>query len=77
MSVNFETYDEPQPTDNSDFDSLLIECQGECRLDENDVCEGCGRTIEEIENYPVFNTPEDIALRKVINKKALNRLQDD
>ena len=50
MSVNFETYDEPQPTDNSDFDSLLIECQGECRLDETDVCEGCGRTIEEIEN---------------------------
>ena len=50
MSVNFETYDEPQPTDKSDFDSLLIECQGECRLDENDVCEGCGRTIEEIEN---------------------------
>lgn len=60
MSVNFETYDEPQPTDNSDFDSLiecqeqtldsLIECQGECVLDENDVCEGCGRTIEEIEN---------------------------
>ena len=49
MSVNFETYDEPQPTDNSDFDSL-IECQGECRLDENDVCEGCGRTIEQIEN---------------------------
>jgi len=42
-----------------------------------DICIGCGRTIEEIQNYPIMNTPEDIAARKVINKKALNRLQDD
>jgi predicted Fe-S protein YdhL (DUF1289 family) len=42
-----------------------------------DICIGCGRTLEEIEHYPCLNTPEDIALRREINSKALNRLQDD
>jgi predicted Fe-S protein YdhL (DUF1289 family) len=42
-----------------------------------DICIGCGRTMDEITNYPILNTPEDIALRREINAKALNRLQDD
>jgi hypothetical protein len=33
--------------------------------------------MEEIKDYPILNTPEDIALRREINAKALNRLQDD
>tara|TARA_B100000902_G_scaffold336544_1_gene336874 strand:- start:312 stop:461 length:150 start_codon:yes stop_codon:yes gene_type:complete len=42
-----------------------------------DICIGCGRTLEEIEHYPCLNTPEDIQARRDINIKALNRLQDD
>lgn len=42
-----------------------------------DICIGCGRTLEEIEHYPQMNTPESIAIRHEINAKALNRLQDD
>ena len=42
-----------------------------------DICIGCGRTMDEITNYPILNTPEDIALRREINELALNRLQDD
>lgn len=55
-------------------------CIGVCLIEDNgteDICIGCGRTMEEIEHYPCMNTPEDIALRREINKKALNRLQDD
>ena len=52
-------------------------CIGICTLNEEDICIGCGRTMDEIENYPVMNTKDDIAKRRIINKKALNRLQDD
>ena len=55
-------------------------CIGICLIEDNgqeDICIGCGRTIDEIENYPILNTPEDIAKRREINEKALNRLQDD
>ena len=54
-------------------------CIGICLLEDNgvdEICIGCGRTVEEIEEYPIYNTPEDIAKRKEINEKALNRLQD-
>ena len=55
-------------------------CIGVCLIEDNgvdDICIGCGRTMEEIKDYPILNTPEDIALRREINKKALNRLQND
>ena len=55
-------------------------CIGICLVIDNGIeeyCEGCGRTLEEIEHYPQMNTPEDIALRRLINEKALHRLQDD
>ena len=55
-------------------------CIGVCLMEDNgleDICIGCGRTLEEIEHYPCLNTPEDIQARRDINKKALNRLQDD
>ena len=55
-------------------------CIGVCLIEDNgqeDICIGCGRTMEEITNYPCMNTPEDIAKRKEINEKALHRLQDD
>ena len=58
----------------------LSPCIGVCLIEDNgvdDICIGCGRTMEEIKDYPILNTPEDIALRREINKKALNRLQDD
>ena len=55
-------------------------CIGVCLIEDNgteDICIGCGRTMDEITNYPVMNTPEDKAKRQEINEKALNRLQDD
>ena len=55
-------------------------CIGICLIEDNgadDICIGCGRTMDEIENYPIMNTPEDKAKRREINIKALNRLQDD
>jgi len=55
-------------------------CIGVCLMEDNgleDICIGCGRTMDEITNYPILNTPEDIALRREINELALNRLQDD
>ena len=55
-------------------------CIGVCLIEDNgieDICIGWGRTMDEITNYPILNTPEDIARRKEINKEALNRLQDD
>ena len=55
-------------------------CIGVCLMEDNgleDICIGCGRTMEEITNYPVLNTPEDKAKRKEINEKALTRLQND
>jgi len=55
-------------------------CIGICLIEDNgleDICTGCGRTLEEIANYPVLNTPNDIARRKEINKQALIRLQDE
>lgn len=55
-------------------------CIGVCLMEDNgieDICIGCGRTIEEITKYPQTNTPESIAIRHEINAKALNRLQDD
>lgn len=55
-------------------------CIGVCLMEDNgieDICIGCGRTLEEIEHYPQMNTPESIARRHEINAKALNRLQDD
>ena len=55
-------------------------CIGICLLEDDgleDVCIGCGRTAQEIENYPILNTPEDKIKRKIINEKALNRLRND
>jgi predicted Fe-S protein YdhL (DUF1289 family) len=55
-------------------------CIGVCLIEDNghdDICIGCGRTMDEISNYPILNTPENIAFRREINAKALNRLQDD
>ena len=55
-------------------------CIGVCLIEDSgleDICSGCGRTMDEITNYPILNTPEDIALRHEINAKALNRLQND
>jgi predicted Fe-S protein YdhL (DUF1289 family) len=55
-------------------------CIGVCLIEDNghdDICIGCGRTMDEISKYPILNTPEDIAFRREINAKALNRLQDD
>ena len=55
-------------------------CIGVCLMEDNgleDICIGCGRTMDEITNYPVHNTAEDKAKRIEINAKALNRLQDD
>ena len=55
-------------------------CIGICLIEDNgieDICIGCGRTMDEITHYPILNTPKDIAKRKEINAKALNRLQDD
>lgn len=55
-------------------------CIGVCLIENNghdDICIGCGRTMDEISNYPILNTPEELALRREINANALNRLQDD
>ena len=55
-------------------------CIGICLIEDNgqeDICIGCGRTMDEIENYPVMNTKDDIAKSSLINKKPLNRLQND
>ena len=55
-------------------------CIGVCLIEDNgqeDICIGCGRTMDEIEIYRVMNTKDDIAKRRIINKKALNRLQND
>ena len=52
-------------------------CIGICTIEDNgveDVCIGCGRTMDEITNYPIINTPENIAKRNKINKQALIRL---
>ena len=55
-------------------------CIGVCLMEDNgleNICIGCGRTLEEIQHYPVHNTAEDKAKRIEINELALNRLQDD
>jgi|TARA_B110000495_G_C22937222_1_gene548200 predicted Fe-S protein YdhL (DUF1289 family) len=52
-------------------------CIGICTIEDNgveDICIGCGRTMDEITNYPIINTPENIAKRNKINKQALIRL---
>lgn len=46
-------------------------CQGVCRLDSLLVCEGCGRTIEEIADWPFVSEAE----RTAINQRAQSRLQ--
>lgn len=49
-------------------------CKGICNLDfeTHQVCQGCGRTIDEIANWRLF-TNEDKA---EINKKAMQRIKE-
>ena len=48
-------------------------CKGICNLDfeTHKVCQGCGRTVEEIGNWSIY-TNED---KMLINEKAKQRLQ--
>jgi predicted Fe-S protein YdhL (DUF1289 family) len=48
-------------------------CKGICNLDfeTHQVCQGCGRTIDEIANWSIY-TNED---KMLINEKATQRLQ--
>jgi predicted Fe-S protein YdhL (DUF1289 family) len=44
-------------------------CIGLCRLDPAQICEGCGRTAEEIGAWPFA----DRALREAIRRRAAER----
>ena len=49
-------------------------CNNNCKLNEKtDICEGCGRTIQDIEQWHILS--DDTKIER--NIKALNRLQDD
>ena len=47
-------------------------CVAVCTLDANDVCIGCGRTLEEIASYGSVSDSERLA----INEKAEERLAE-
>jgi len=34
---------------------VISPCQSICRLDTNDVCEGCGRTKKEIRDWKIYS----------------------
>ncbi|MFM9874568.1 MAG: DUF1289 domain-containing protein [Fimbriimonadaceae bacterium] len=42
-------------SDHEQDDEIKSPCTKVCRLDENDVCEGCQRTIDEIIAWPSLN----------------------
>ena len=51
-------------------------CIGICLIIDNgmdEFCEGCGRTLTDIEQWHILDDESKIER----NKKALNRLQDD
>ncbi|WP_232230599.1 DUF1289 domain-containing protein [Alteromonas sp. RW2A1] len=37
-------------------------CKAQCKLDENDICAGCHRTIDEIVNWANYTNEQKIAV---------------
>ena len=51
-------------------------CIKECRLDSNDICKGCGRTIEQITNWWDFtNKQRDDIMNNLELKVRLENLE--
>ena len=44
-------------------------CVRICELDKNDVCIGCFRTSEEIENWIMYSNSEKVKILKLIKKR--------
>jgi len=50
-------------------DAVASPCVNVCKLDSDFVCEGCGRTIEEVLKWPEYTDEQKLAV--------LNRLFDN
>lgn len=50
-------------------------CQGVCRLDKLLVCEGCGRTIQEIADWPFMGRSQRATVRHRAEVRLIERCQ--
>lgn len=49
-------------------------CNGICTLDHNDVCQGCGRNVNEISSWRDMNDKEKIEVLKRIQNDFSNTI---
>ena len=47
-------------------------CINICKLDENKICIGCYRTIDEIAHWTKYTDEEKIQIKRIIEKRKTN-----
>ena len=48
----------------------LSPCVSVCRIDADNVCEGCGRTIKEIRDWSIYGDKKKVAIMKRLKGTA-------
>ena len=48
----------------------LSPCVSVCRIDADNVCEGCGRTIKEIQDWSIYGDKKKVAIMKRLKGTA-------
>ena len=73
MTLSNDPRTEPVDTAGSDLSggSTASPCTSVCQLDADNLCIGCGRTIDEIMGWPRMSAPEKAAA----NRRAADRRQ--
>ncbi|MCC5859511.1 MAG: DUF1289 domain-containing protein [Ectothiorhodospiraceae bacterium] len=46
---------------------VISPCVSICKLDEDDICIGCGRTLEELRQWPTASVPRQ---RQIVRQAA-------
>jgi len=53
---------------------VISPCISVCRIDADNVCEGCGRTIKEIRDWSIYGDKKKVAIMKRLKIKQLTKL---
>jgi predicted Fe-S protein YdhL (DUF1289 family) len=53
---------------------VISPCVSVCRIDDNDMCEGCGRTIKEIREWSIYSDKRRATVMKRLS--TLNTMEN-
>ena len=53
---------------------VISPCVSVCRIDADNVCEGCGRTIKEIRDWSIYGDKKKVAIMKRLSEKRSVRI---